>query len=209
MENVRLYEFIIKGGIFMYPIIACSVFSLAIFLERLWATRKKVTLPPKLVKDIEEMLLRGEISEARAVLQRDKSLFSRIVFLLIEKSRNDPERLRESIETAGKIESSSLSRGIETLGTIANVSTLLGLLGTISGMIKIFSAIYQKQFVNPADLAGGISEALYTTAAGLSVAIPTIVGYRFLNARIDRIILSLEEISERFLSFMKENKMKE
>lgn len=204
---MKLYELILKGGIFMYPIIACSVLALAIFLERLWATRKKATLPFSLMTEVENFLSRGQLSEAKALLKREKSLFARISYKIIDKVHTKKSvELRQFIENAGKLETSQLYRGVEALGTIANVSTLLGLLGTISGMIKIFSAIYVKQFVNPADLAGGISEALYTTAAGLSVAIPTLLAYRFISGRIEKIILYLEEVSEKIFSLAVENK---
>ncbi len=197
----HLIEFIMRGGPFMYPIIACSVFALAIFMERLWATRRAATIPMESIKEIEEMVKKGSISEAHAVAKRENSVAGRLIAHLLARTGEnlDMDNLRRSVETIGKTETAFLYRRVETLGTLASVATLLGLLGTISGMIKMFATISQKQFVNPADLAGGISEALYTTAAGLSVAIPTLLAYRYISSRIENIVVTLEEMAQSFV----------
>ena len=114
------------------------------------------------------------------------------------------EEIKEIIEEVGKREAAYLDKYVETLGTIASVATLLGLLGTISGMIKIFSVIAHYQVVNPSMLAGGISEALYTTAAGLSVAIPTIIFYRYISNKSDSLILEMEEYCLSMAELIKE-----
>ena len=114
------------------------------------------------------------------------------------------EEIKEIIEEVGKREAAYLDRHVESLSTIASVSTLLGLLGTISGMIKIFSVISTQGAVNPSVLAGGISEALYTTSAGLSVAIPTIIFYRYLSGKSSSLILEMEEYCLRMVELIKE-----
>ena len=114
------------------------------------------------------------------------------------------EVIKERIEEVGRREASVLGKYLEALATIASISTLLGLLGTIAGMIKIFSVISLQRVVNPSTLAGGISEALYTTAAGLTVAIPTLVFYRYLSSKSQSLVVEMEECSSRMLEFIKE-----
>ena len=114
------------------------------------------------------------------------------------------EIIKERIEEAGRREASFLGKYLDALATIASISTLLGLLGTIAGMIKIFSVISLQRVVNPSVLAGGISEALYTTAAGLAVAIPTLVFYRYLSSKSHSLIVEMEEYSARMLELIKE-----
>lgn len=197
-----MIEFIIKGGVFMYPIILCSVVSLAIFLERIWSLRREKIIPTGFVRELEELLVKNKIDDAILFCRRYNSPIARIIETALRNNSRKRDFLKEVMEEAGRKESFHLEKYIETMSTIASVSTLLGLLGTISGMIKIFSVISHQAAVNPPSLAGGISEALYTTAAGLAVAIPTIVGYRFLTGRVDILIKEMEEFAHRVLEIL-------
>ncbi len=201
-----MIEFIVKGGIFMYPIILCSVVSLAIFLERMWSLRKGRVIPGKFLIQLEEFLLKDKIDDAILFCRRNDSPIARIIEAGLRSASRKRDSLKEVMEETGRRESFQLEKYIETMSTIASVSTLLGLLGTISGMIKIFSVISHQAAVNPPSLAGGISEALYTTAAGLAVAIPTIVGYRFLTSRVDILIKEMEEFSNHVLEILCKNR---
>lgn len=191
MEN--LWEFIQKGGIFMYPIILCSIISLTIIMEKLWVLRRSKIIPEGLAESIGELVKEGKTSEASALCYRENTSFSRIALKALRNAQTNSELLREVVEEAGRIEVKELERYLEGMSTIASVSTLLGLLGTISGMIKIFSVISLQKAVNPGSLAGGISEALYTTAAGLTVAIPTIVAYKYFYSRTRKFATEMEQ----------------
>lgn len=202
MEN--LWEFIQKGGIFMYPIIFCSVISLAIVLEKLWVIRRNRIIPEGLVDGIIELLKEGKFSEASALCYRENTVFSRIVLTALKNAGSGGELLREVVQEKGKFEVKELEKYLEGMSTIASVSTLLGLLGTISGMIKIFSVISLEKVVNPGSLAGGISEALYTTAAGLTVAIPTIVAYKYFYSRSRKFATEMEQGAFNIIKILEE-----
>lgn len=199
-----IVDFIIKGGFFMYPILICSILSLAIFLEKLWVLRVKKIIPPQFLIDVEHMLRSEKINESISLCKETDTPLSRILLNGIKNYGKRREEIKEIIEEVGKREAAYLDKYVETLGTIASVATLLGLLGTISGMIKIFSVIAHYQVVNPSMLAGGISEALYTTAAGLSVAIPTIIFYRYISNKSDSLILEMEEYCLSMAELIKE-----
>ncbi|MFQ5850192.1 MAG: MotA/TolQ/ExbB proton channel family protein [Candidatus Binatia bacterium] len=187
----------------MYPILLCSITALAIFIERLWNLRRSQVIPLNFIKEVEELIRGEKIPDAAMLCQHNRSSTARILLVGIKNFGRRREIIKEQLEEVGRQESASLERFVEGLGTIAGVSTLLGLLGTISGMIKIFSVISTQTVVNPGSLAGGISEALITTYAGLSVAIPTIVMYKYLQSKTNTLILEMEEHSIRLVDLLK------
>lgn len=199
-----MISFFIKGGIFMYPILLCSIIALAIFIERLWNLRRSQVVPLDFVQEMEALTRKGNIPDAVMRCQHNRSSIARILLVGIKNFGKKREIIKEYLEEVGRQESASLERFVEGLGTIAGVSTLLGLLGTISGMIKIFSVISFQTVVNPASLAGGISEALITTYAGLTVAIPSIVMYKYLQSKTNALILEMEGHSIRLVELLKE-----
>jgi biopolymer transport protein ExbB len=199
-----MIDFFVKGGIFMYPILLCSITALAIFLERVWNLRRPRVLPLEFVCDVEELIRKGSIPDAIMRCQQNRSSIARILLVGIKNFGRRREVIKEYLEEVGRQESAALERFVEALGTIAGVSTLLGLLGTISGMIKIFSVISTQAVVNPGSLAGGISEALITTYAGLTVAIPTIVMYKYLQSKANALIREMEEHSIRVVDLLKD-----
>jgi biopolymer transport protein ExbB len=199
-----MIDFFIKGGIFMYPILLCSITALAIFFERLWNLKRSRVVPLDLVREVEALIRKGNIPGATMRCQQSRSAIARILLAGIKNVGKRREIIKEYLEEVGRQESASLERFVEGLGTIAGVSTLLGLLGTVSGMIKIFSVISTQTVVNPGSLAGGISEALITTYAGLTVAIPTIVMYKYLQSKTNALILQMEEHAIRLVDLLKE-----
>ena len=199
-----MLDFFQKGGIFMYPILLCSITALAIFIERLWNLRWARVIPPDFLKQVEDLIRRERIDDAAALCRENQSSMARVFLAGIKNFGRKRDLIKEYLEEVGRHESASLERFVEGLGTIAGVSTLLGLLGTISGMIKIFSVISAQTVVNPGSLAGGISEALITTYAGLSVAIPTLVMYKYLQSRSNALILEMEQNSIRLVELLKE-----
>ena len=199
-----MVDFFTKGGIFMYPILLCSITALAIFIERLWNLRWKHVIPQDFIDAAEQLIRREKIPDAAQLCKQNSSAMARILLVGIKNFGRKREVIKEHLEEVGRQEGAALERFVEGLGTISGISTLLGLLGTISGMIQIFSVISSQTVVNPGSLAGGISEALITTYAGLSVAIPTLVMYKYLQSRTQSLILQMEEHSIRLVDLLKQ-----
>ena len=198
-----MYELFLKGGILMYPIAFCSVMAVAIFLERMWVLRHGRVLPRDFLIEVEDLVMRRKRPEAISLCKRNNSSIAHVIRVGIENYGKKRDVIKEKIEEVGRREAASLERYINVIGTIAGVSPLLGLLGTVSGMIKSFNIISLQGVADPASLAGGISEALITTAAGLVVAIPTFVIYRYLSNKADSLILEMEENSIRMVDLVK------
>ena len=197
-----MLELVKAGGWLMWPIVACSVIAMAIIVERLWAFRGHKVLPKNLVAQIWQLHQNKQLSSAHIATVRKSSPLGRILAAGLVNRDHPREVMKEAIEEEGRQVVHELERYLNTLGTIANISPLLGLLGTVVGMIKVFTAITSSGVGNPAVLAGGISEALITTAAGLSVAIPAVIFHRYLNGKVDRIAVRMEEQALKMVEVM-------
>ena len=197
-----MYELVKAGGWLMLPIIACSIVALAIILERFWALRGERVVPKHLVAQIWQLHRKGQLTGAHLSTVREGSPLGRILAAGLTNRMHSKEIMKESIEEVGRQVVHELERYLNTLGTIASVSPLLGLLGTVIGMIKVFTAITSAGVGNPAVLAGGISEALITTAAGLSVAIPSLMFHRYLTGRVDQLVVMMEEQALKMVAVM-------
>ena len=200
-----MIDLIIKGGVFMYPIIFCSIFGLAVFFERLWVLRRKMIIPMEFIHNVEELLKKQRISDALSLCQSNTSSIAKIFLAGLKNSQKGMWLVKEAIEERGSREAKTLEKNVGILSTLANLTPLLGLLGTVSGMIKTFKAISVQGIGSPAPLAGGIAEALITTAAGLCVAIPILVCYRFLKDKAGVLIFEMEEHSIRLVELMENN----
>ena len=198
-----MYELFLKGGILMYPIALCSIIAVGIFFERMWVLRRRRVLPRDFLIEVEDLVMRRKRPEAISLCKRDKSSIAHVIRVGIENYGKKRDVIKEKIEEVGRREAASLERYINVIGTIAGISPLLGLLGTVSGMIKSFNIISIQGVADPASLAGGISEALITTAAGLVVAIPAFVIYRYLANKADSLILEMEENSIKMVDLVK------
>jgi len=201
-----LIDLLIKGGPFMYPIVFCSVVALAIFMERLWVLRRKLIIPKDFIIKVETLVQRDKIADAIFLCKGNSSSIARTFLSGLKNTGRGMWLVKEAIEEKGRREGVILERNIGVLLTIANLSPLLGLLGTVSGMIKTFNAISVYGVGGPAPLAGGIAEALITTAAGLIVAIPTLVAYRFILDKAQILIFEMEESSIRLVDTMESTK---
>lgn len=188
-----MWELVVAGGIMMAPILLCSLLALAIAGERLWTLRRSKVLPRHLVAQVWNLHKKGQLDVARIHEIRSGSPLGRILATGLVNMRASREVMKESIEEAGRQVVHELERFLSTLSTIASVSPLLGLLGTVLGMIKVFTAISTQGVGKPGVLAGGISEALITTAAGLIVAIPALLAYRWFRGRVDEYVVRMEE----------------
>jgi biopolymer transport protein ExbB len=197
-----MIDLIVKGGFFMYPIIFCSIVAVAVFFERLWILRRRQIIPEDFVRDVENLLKQREFSGALTRCKNDFSSIGKIFFAGLKNAKKGMWLVKEAIEERGSREAKILEKNIGILSTIANVTPLLGLLGTVSGMIKTFNAISVQGIGNPAPLAGGIAEALITTATGLCVAIPTLVCHHFLRDKARGLIFEMEEGSIKLIELM-------
>ncbi|MEM7541324.1 MAG: MotA/TolQ/ExbB proton channel family protein [Pseudomonadota bacterium] len=188
-----MLEFVRSGGWMMVPILLCSVVATAIVVERFWSLQRRRITPDNLVAQVWQWAKTGVLDDKRVQALREASPLGRVLAAGLVNRDHDRVVMKEAIEEVGRHVVYDLGRYLNTLGTIAAVSPLLGLLGTVIGMIKVFAAITAQGLGDASVLAGGISEALITTAAGLSVAIPTLAFYRFFQSRVDGYVVSMEE----------------
>ncbi len=188
-----MYEFVIAGGWLMVPILACSVAVIAIAIERYWALRPARVVPPALLHQVWSWLKSHQVTRQKIQELRDSSPLGKILAAGLSNAGHGRDIMKDSIEEAANQVIHDLERYLAILGTVAAIAPLLGLLGTVIGMIKVFSAIMLQGTGNAAVLAGGISEALITTAAGLSVAIPALICHRYFERRIDSLVVVMED----------------
>jgi biopolymer transport protein ExbB len=191
------------AGWLMLPISLCSAATLTIVLERFWALRTRAIMPGDLVEHIWRLHLNGELTDARLAALRSDSALGRMLAAGLVNRDHSREIMKESIQDTGRQVVAEMERYLDMLGTIASVAPLLGLLGTVIGMIDVFSVIVEAGVGDPSVLAGGISKALLTTAAGLSVAIPALLFHRYFNSRVSRLAIGMEEQSLRLVEVMK------
>ncbi|MGB5209827.1 MAG: MotA/TolQ/ExbB proton channel family protein [Gammaproteobacteria bacterium] len=188
-----MFEIVRAGGWLMLPLLLCSVVAVAIIIERLWTLRRRRVLPDDLTVKVWEWAHNRKLDEAHLRALSESSPLGQILAAGLLNRGRSREIMKESIEDTGRHVVHELARYLNTLGTIAAITPLLGLLGTVIGMVKVFTAITTHGVGNPGVLAGGISEALLTTAAGLSIAIPALIGYRYLRGRVDGLVVQMEK----------------
>ncbi len=188
-----MLELFKAGGWLMIPLFICSVIAIAIIAERFWSLQKKRIAPKELITQIWQWLKFNQVDESRIKALQNNSPLGQILAAGLVNRHSSREITKESIEDIGRHVTVALERNLNTLGTIAAISPLLGLLGTVLGMIKVFTVITTAGVGNPEVLAGGISEALITTATGLAVAIPSLIFYRYFRGKINMLVVGMEE----------------
>jgi biopolymer transport protein ExbB len=188
-----MWEIVSAGGPFMWPIILCSVIAVAIVLERMWSLQQRRIVPADLTRRVWQLVEAGQVNERTLTALEANSPLGRILAVGLANRDRPREVMMDRLEDAGRHVAHDLDRFLNTLGTIAGVTPLLGLLGTVAGIIKAFNAIYAGGMGDPQALSGGISEALVTTAAGLCVAIPSYIAYRYLRGRVESIVVQIEK----------------
>ncbi len=204
-----MLELVKAGGCLMVPIIVCSILALAIIFERLWALQTRRVLPNNLVAKVWALHKNNQLTNVQIDIIRESSPLGRILAAGLLNRMHSREVMKESIEEVGRQVVHELEHYLNTLGTIASISPLLGLLGTVIGMIEVFAAIVGAGVGNPAELAGGISKALITTATGLSVAIPAIIAHRYFGGRVERLVVGMEEEALKMIDIMQGEREKE
>ncbi|MFN3712900.1 MAG: MotA/TolQ/ExbB proton channel family protein [Alcanivoracaceae bacterium] len=188
-----MLEIIQSGGWLMLPILICSLVAMGIVSERFWTLRRERLAPPGLVGRVQGMVKKGALDQAQLQQLASDSPLGRILATGLANARHGRDIMKESIEEVAAQVVHDLERFLNTLGTVAAITPMLGLLGTVVGMIDVFSAIMLHGAGDTALLAGGISKALITTAAGLSVAIPAMFFHRFFVRRVEEITIAMEQ----------------
>lgn len=190
-----MLEIIKSGGWLMIPIVLCSVVALAIIGERVWALQKRRICPKHLLAQIWTWIKNNELDTTKIKQLQSGSPLGRILAAGLLNRHHDRASMKEAIEETGRQVVIDMERFLNTLGTISLITPLLGLLGTVIGMIKVFTAITVQGVGDANQLAGGISEALITTAAGLAIAIPSLMCYRYFQRKVDELVISMEQES--------------
>ena len=186
----------------MWPILVCSVLALAIIVERCWSLRRSVVAPKDLMSHIQGMTLGDRLTNEQIDAVRETSALGQILAAGLSRQTQQAFLIKDAIEEAGGHVVHELERYLNALGTIAATTPLLGLLGTVIGMIKVFSAITAVGVGDPQVLAGGISEALITTAAGLSVGIPSLMFHRYFRGKVNELTVAMEQDALRFMEVL-------
>lgn len=201
-----MLTFIQTGGFFMWPLLACSIIALAIIIERFWMLRKSKIAPNDLLLEVMTRLREDKMNvEYIRSLQSKTGLYSIFAAGLLN-SKHGRTVMKESMQEAASHVIHELERFMNSLGTIAAIAPLLGLMGTVVGMIKVFSVLMEQGAGNTSLLAGGISEALLSTAAGLGVAIPALIFHRYFSRQIDVLVVSMEQKSTKLVDALHSDK---
>ncbi len=177
----------------MAPIILCSIAALAIIGERLWSLQTRYVAPAGLLPQVRQWLERRELDGERLALLRDSSPLGRVMAAGLMNRGHKRAVVKEAIEDAGRHVVPELERYLNPLGTIAAIAPFLGLLGTVLGMIRMFAGVGSHGLGDPSVVAAGISQALVSTASGLTVAIPSLMFYRYFRARVDALLVDMEQ----------------
>jgi biopolymer transport protein ExbB len=188
-----MWEIVRAGGPLMWPIILCSIAAAAIVLERLWTLQDRRVLPRELTQKVWQLIESNQINDKVIQALEQNSPLGRVLAAGLANRHRPREVIMERLEDTGRHVIHELERFLNTLGTIAAITPLLGLLGTVTGIIKAFNAIQAGGMGDPRALSGGIAEALITTAAGLVVAIPALFAYRSLRSKVDGIVIAMEK----------------
>ncbi|WP_250658271.1 MotA/TolQ/ExbB proton channel family protein [Alkalimarinus coralli] len=188
-----MFELLRPGGAIMIPILLCSVLALAIILERFWTLRIGKVAPKQVANELWGWIKNKELNSKKMKALKESNPLGRILAAGLSNAKHGRDIMKESIEEEASHVVHELERFLTALGTIAAVTPLLGLLGTVIGMIKVFAQLQLEGTGNAAALAGGISEALITTAAGLAVAIPALIFHRYFIRRVEEIVISMEQ----------------
>ncbi|MCM8769421.1 MAG: MotA/TolQ/ExbB proton channel family protein [Candidatus Omnitrophica bacterium] len=200
---MNLWLLVVKGGLIMIPIILCGALTLAIIIDRVLALKHAAIDTEKFLSEMEAHLGRRQIKECIELCDRYAQPIPRIIKAGLMKSDRSHEEIKETIQDAAAHEIPLLEKYLGILASVATVAPLLGLLGTVTGLIKAFMVIQsQGGLVNPGDLAGGIWEALVTTVGGLVVAIPAYLAYNYFVSRINSLVLEMERSASRILDII-------
>jgi biopolymer transport protein ExbB len=209
--NVRysgLGDFYVRGGVFMHPLLACSIIALVFIFERLFTLSRARVDVKNLMNKVSQALRSDGIDAALKVCEGTRGPIAAVLHSGLLRAGQGPDAVKEAIETAGSIETSFLERGLVVLATVSTVAPMLGFLGTVSGMMNAFAAIAAAEQVSAKIVASGIQEALITTICGLTIAIPASIGHAYFVSQIERFVLEMEEASANLVNELVELNIK-
>ncbi|MBT7311260.1 MotA/TolQ/ExbB proton channel family protein [bacterium] len=187
-----MWELIQSGNVMMIPLGVCSLVAVAVIFERVYSLRSSKVIVSEVVGAVETLDAAQDLSVARAILERNPGPFANIVATGLDHAEDDWVIIRDVLQESGRQEAVRLSRNLNILEIVAAIAPLLGLLGTVTGMIRVFSAVSAHGLGQPEYMSGGISEAMITTAAGLIIGIPVLVMHQWLQGKADSIIFDME-----------------
>ena len=187
-----MFELLTAGGWLIWPILLCSVVALAIIIEKFRQLRSQHIMPSGLYEQVETLIQDKKLTNAHLNALADQSVLGRIFSTAISQAHLRKSELKANVEDSGRHQVHEMEKHLNTLGSIAAITPLLGLLGTVVGMIKVFAAITAIGVGHPQELAEGISQALVTTATGLTVAIPALLFYRHFKSRVESLSIDME-----------------
>ncbi len=204
-----MLEFFERGGIMMYPLAITSLIAVAFIIERALSLRKKKILIPEILSVVENFSTLKDLDLARNICQRYKGPLSNIIMTALQNYLASKEEMREILEDQGRQEIRTLQRGLVVLEAIAAVAPLMGLLGTVIGMVQVFEVINEQGIGQTAALSGGISQALLTTVTGLFIGIPTLIAYYYFSHKSENLILDIEKYTNQLITKIAHLKQKE
>ena len=193
-----MWEIVKSGGPFMVPIILCSIVLVGIVLERLWTLQRKRVLPQELIKKVSQLADANQVNTKVIEALEKNSPLGRVLAAALANRNRGRAIMMERVEDTGRLVVHELERFVNSVGTIASIAPLLGLLGTVTGIINAFKAVMLGGMGDPRMLAQGISEALICTAGGLAVAIPAYIAHRYLRGKVERIVVDMEKVAVNF-----------
>jgi len=195
--NSQVWEFLLSGGIFMLFIAICSFIAVSVVIHRLLSLRRQAVLPKNVVKVIERAdasFRRGDFSDVMTAIGKDNSVLGRVARLALSPDNSDREEASEAVEAVAREEVLKMQSGLAVLEVVITIAPLLGLLGTVSGLVSVFATFGDagSEIPDPSILAAGIAKALNTTIGGLAVAVPTVIAHSYLNKRIEGMAVRME-----------------
>lgn len=194
-----VFAYLSRGGIIMIPLLLFSIIGLTIVIERLVSLRRTKVMTPEIISVVDSLNNLDDLKLAISICEKNKGAFANIILTGLQNQDSSSEEMREMLTDQGRQEVRTLERGLSTLDTIAGTAPLLGLLGTVFGMIKVFTVISKQGTGQASSLAGGISEALITTATGLVIGILALLMYNYFSNRAENYILDIEKYTTRLL----------
>ncbi len=198
-----VWNFLVKGGVIMIPLALCSLVGLAVLIEKLYSLRRNKVLIPEIIHVLDNIRSEEDIPLAVNICEKHQGPFANIVLTVLRYRHQSRAELKELVEETGRQEVRTLERGLVALETVAGVAPLLGLLGTVIGILKIFDVISEVGMGQASALSGGLSEALITTIIGLSIGIPSLVFYNYFVDKAEQLILEIEKYSSALILKLK------
>jgi len=195
----NLWEMILKGGVVMIPLFFTSILALAVVIERGFFLRRRRIIKPEILDLIQRIEKPEDAEKATFGLSQQKGPFSNVIRVGLQNHGRSREEIKEAVVDQGRQETRVLERGLVVLETIAGIAPLLGLLGTVLGMVRVFRVISEQGLGQTQSLSGGISQALITTVVGLSIAIPALVAYNYFSHKVEDLVLEIEKHSAALL----------